>query len=308
MKGLKILPNGRMVFKERITGGKSKSFTAPLNTLIFSDEFVTNTGWAVDNTWEFVGGLHTLGSITTAEEIIDSYSEDNRNTYTSPDDNAFRGQTFSADKGGTLSKCKFHLCKQGTTAGNLIAYLYEHTGTYGSGGKPTGSPLATSNTVDILTLNNFASFSLITFTFTDGTLVAGTKYCIVLKKTSGILYVGIDNTSPTHSGNYCLSSNGTTWLTSSSDLPFYVYANITTIVAASPVIRDLGLVTNKAYRISIAISGTAGTLTVALGNGTSQSCSPGTTTFTGTQGSGYFTMTPSNDFDGTITKLTINEV
>jgi hypothetical protein len=248
-----------------------------------------------------------LGSTTVAEELIDSYSEVNYSTYTGA--YVYIGQAFSADKSGTLTRCKFSLHKAIGANGTLIAYLYNLTGTYGTNAKPTGSPIATSNTIDVTSLG--LTRSLITFTFTEGSLVAGNKYGILTKRASGTggVNTNLDNTSPTHSGNYFNSSNGTTWTGSNAfDLLFYVYANVTTIIAANPVIRDLGLTTGKSYSISVSISGTIGTLTLALGDGTSQACSPGTTTFTGTQGSGYFTMTPSNDFDGTITRLTINEV
>ena len=88
----------------------------------------------------------------------DFYSETNQDNYDTlysgfPD----AGQTF-VSSGGTLVKSTFYLSLQGSPTGNAVSKLYAL-----SGGLPTGSPLATSDPLDVTTLTS--SFVLRDFTF-----------------------------------------------------------------------------------------------------------------------------------------------
>ncbi len=97
--------------------------------------------------------------------IVDSYSESNHsNVYASLYNGFFTkfGQSFTGD-GKILDSCKFYLKKVGSPTGMAVATIYAHTGTFGNGGKPTGSPLATSDNFDVSTLT--VSNQLITFNF-----------------------------------------------------------------------------------------------------------------------------------------------
>lgn len=93
------------------------------------------------------------------------------------------GQTFRPALNYTLTSCKFSIRRSATAlTGNLKAYLYTHTGTFGAGGLPTGSPLATSNPLDLSTLTT--SFVLYTFIFDDSyTLIANTAFISTTKRT-----------------------------------------------------------------------------------------------------------------------------
>lgn len=132
----------------------------------------------------------------------DSYSESNQDGTQSlySGSNTRLAQSI-VGAGGVLSSCRFFLKKTGTPTGNITAYLYASTGTPGSGATPTGSALATSQTVDISTLTT--SYALVKFEFTGTanqvTLTAATNYFIVVEYTGGSvsnsLDVGVDTTS-----------------------------------------------------------------------------------------------------------------
>ena len=86
----------------------------------------------------------------------------------------------------TLNNASFYIKKSGSPTGNVYAYLYAITGTYGTNAKPTGTPLATSTALDVSTLTT--SYQTITFNFTGTNQVAlanGTYYYIVISYTGG---------------------------------------------------------------------------------------------------------------------------
>lgn len=62
-------------------------------------------------------------------------------------DTVFAGQTFQTPP-ASISGVKFYLKQLGTATGNCYAVLYAHQGTYGVTGTPTGTSLATSDTVN----------------------------------------------------------------------------------------------------------------------------------------------------------------
>jgi hypothetical protein len=161
--------------------------------------------------------------------VVDSYSESNNDGYQSLFNGSYTiaGQSFTA-LAGLLNSAKFHLYKEGSPTGNMTAYLYAHSGTYGTSSVPTGSALATSGTVSIATLS--ASYTLVTFTFTGTNkyrLVKNTYYVITVQygggDVSNRLRVGFDGSSPTHSGNG--SRYQSSWGAIGQDLCFYVYAD-----------------------------------------------------------------------------------
>jgi hypothetical protein len=162
-----------------------------------------------------------------AVAICDYYSEDNYSgvglaigtEYVSA-----RAQSFEGD-GGVLVSAKAYLRKAGSPTGNAVAQIYAHSGTYGSG-IPTGSVLATSESVDVSTIST--SRELVQFTFSGAEqidLVDGTHYFFV------IFYDADDNSryivweadsSGTHEGNSA-AYNQTNWVTLTYDLCFYIY-------------------------------------------------------------------------------------
>ena len=163
--------------------------------------------------------------------IIDSYSESNYvDWYVQFSETArkYFYQSFTGD-GGTLNSAKWYLEKSstGSPTGNVYAKIYAHTGTYGTSSEPTGSVLATSDAVDVSTINT--SYELVTFTFSGGdkiTLTNGTHYCLIVEWVwdSGILNVGFDGNSPTHDGNEGTKYNETIY-SGDDDFIFYVYGD-----------------------------------------------------------------------------------
>jgi hypothetical protein len=162
--------------------------------------------------------------------VEDSYSESNRDSdgdlVTGVDD--VYGQSFTASFTGNLSRAAFYLKKSGSPTGNMIARLYEHTGTYGINSLP-GASLAISDSIDVSTLT---TSSVVTyFTFSVGnqyTLVSGTHYIITVELSpSGLgnhLFVGRDTTG-THDGNTVEHRIGFGWnAIGIDDTIFYVEA------------------------------------------------------------------------------------
>jgi hypothetical protein len=160
--------------------------------------------------------------------VIDSYSESNR-------DSAYDlvlsagffgavGQSFTAN-GSAAASCKFFLAKVGSPTGNIVAKIYAHSGTFGTSSIPTGAALATSNAVAASVLTT--SFALVEFTFSSPpTLTNGTKYVVVVEEAVGstsshYIRVGSDASSPTHDGN-AAGYNGSTWVSGTEDIVFYV--------------------------------------------------------------------------------------
>jgi len=161
--------------------------------------------------------------------IIDSYSETNRSQNATFSAVTTRlGQSFIAD-GTTLDSATLMLSKIGLPTGNLDYSIYAHAGTYGSSGIPTGTPLATSNTIDVATLTTTPTLVSLGFTGINKIVLASsTNYFLVATHVgadaSNAPYIGIDDTSPTHGGNVA-SWNTPTWSAISTwDFPFYVYS------------------------------------------------------------------------------------
>ncbi|GAG53338.1 unnamed protein product, partial [marine sediment metagenome] len=150
-----------------------------------------------------------------------------------------------------ITSAKLYMKKAGAPSGTGYAKLYAHTGTYGSNGKPTGDPLATSEGFDVSDLT--AEYQLITFNFTGEEqyeMQTDTYYCIVFETpASGSIdddnhpIVGYDSSSPTHDGNYCAYSFNQWGYSSTNDCIFYVYADVVAPPAggmgAKPPIMEL---------------------------------------------------------------------
>jgi hypothetical protein len=163
--------------------------------------------------------------------LISSYSESNwsqtQTSYTNAD-NWYVGQSFLCNKNAILDSAKFYLNGSASLTGNMYVYIYAHAGTFGSTGKATGTPLATSDPISASTLGVMA---LKTFTFSGANRIAlypGFKYVVVFSYQGGdsshSVGVGSDYSHHTAAGNETHSKDGTTWLNySNNDVPFYVY-------------------------------------------------------------------------------------
>lgn len=120
------------------------------------------------------------------------------------------GQSFTS-RGGSLRTARFMITKSGSPTGNVYVKIYAHTGTFGSTSLPTGSAIATSLPINVTTLSTTATW--VTFNFSSGSLVNGTKYVLSLEYTGtgGTLLVEYENQDPWdyHPGNGSEKYNGT---------------------------------------------------------------------------------------------------
>jgi len=174
---------------------------------------------------------------------IDSYSESNISYETELSVGTSIkgvGQTFIGN-GGMLSSVKFYADKTGTPSGTVVAKIYNTTGTYGVDAVPTGSAIATSNTINASALGTSASLREFTFSGVNQiSLMGGRTLALVMEYTSasGSDYVSSwgDNTTPTHSGNYFSSTDLSSWSANNSiDNIFYVIGTIPRFEMLSPV-------------------------------------------------------------------------
>lgn len=164
--------------------------------------------------------------------LIDSYNTSNYATdvvlgYLSHG----KGQAFTCSGYFTLNYCQFYIKKNNSPTGNATAKIYAQTGTYGTSSIPTGSPLATSDVFDVSTLTT--SSQLISFTFSGSNKIQlnnSTYYVVTLEYTNGSsmnnVRLGVDNSTPSHSGNYSSLDTVGTWTADNAlDCIFYVYGD-----------------------------------------------------------------------------------
>jgi hypothetical protein len=191
--------------------------------------------------------------LVQASDLIDSYSESNKNTQaqlqvTHPSaisTHSAQGQSFNQtlSTNHKITSCKFYLERVGSP-GYMVAALYAHSGTYGSSSVPTGSALATSDPVDGTSVSNSA-YELITFSFNSSqqyTMVANTYYCIAVQAYNGTWdnsgnYMNVGaKSSGTHPGNY-FSYYSSAWsYVASYETCFYVYGD----APAAPTYTTIG--------------------------------------------------------------------
>ena len=145
-------------------------------------------------------------------------------------------QSFTAT-GGKLHSVKFYLKRNtGTDPVQIVAQLWNMTGTLGQNSSPVGAPLATSAPMDSELVPEAPAGALFEFLFDDTfELVAGTDYCIGAENLAGALTMGrisfganisLAREGSVHAGNYAERSpipaiwnpNG------GADLTFYLYA------------------------------------------------------------------------------------
>lgn len=173
----------------------------------------------------FIGPGKGLGSYVNTRgggltiSLSDEYTDQNTaNSFSNSISQQYTGQSINGD-GGVITTVEFGLAAGANNpSGTLKAYVYAHFGPYGSGGKPIGPALATSEGVSASVLSPGVSPQWIEFTFSGAnqiTLVNGTKYCLVVDMTpisaSDYPKIFIDTSSPTHGGNWFLGTHVPVW-------------------------------------------------------------------------------------------------
>jgi peptidoglycan/xylan/chitin deacetylase (PgdA/CDA1 family)/PKD repeat protein len=158
------------------------------------------------------GAASTPASVTitagNSPVVIASYPESNMSDWGDLDQNMRGwGQAFTA--GSSVTSVKFYLLKIGSPTGSAYAKIYAMSGTFGTNAKPTGAALATSNPVNVSTLQG--SWNLVEFTFaTPFNTTNGTHYIISIEYTGGsstnVILVGLGQPS---SDNVSYNWNGT---------------------------------------------------------------------------------------------------
>jgi len=176
------------------------------------------------------------------------------------------GQVFEASRSDTLYQAVFRLSKAGTPSGSLFAKIYAITGTYGTDAVPTGSALATSNSVEASSLGSLSG--PIAFTFTNTvSLVQGGRYAVVVDVSSATVdgsnpvQIDLDNLG-THSGNYVKDIVGTGWTATGSDAWFAVTAQ--TLASGSPSEVKQPQVTPEAIVEVLGVPGILGLIGLAV--------------------------------------------
>lgn len=178
--------------------------------------------------------------------VVDSYNESNRsggNLYDGNSGNSNKVSQSFTGNGMTLDSAVVALRRSNTPGGICRAYIYAHSGSFGTSSIPSGLPLATSNDLNVSELST--TYELKTFTFSGGnriTLSDGTKYCLVIEfsltgSSPNMVGIGTDETSSTHPGNYAAYLSGT-WYPASPDLIFYIYGEEEEEDPPDPVIVD----------------------------------------------------------------------
>jgi len=188
---------------------------------------LTTIGTPAEGTGIFDGGVDLATHTGVQVDAYNAGYDKNYQIYAGA--TTYVGQSFTGD-GSKLTSCKFYLYKLGSPTGNATAYLFTHSGTYGTSSVGSGTNLAASATFDVSTLTG--SIAPITFTFNGTyTLVDGTHYVIAVFYNGGDasnrILAGCDGTivGAGHDGNLCYF-NGSWNADSTDDALFYVYGTI----------------------------------------------------------------------------------
>jgi len=185
--------------------------------------------------------------------IIDSYSEANQSLDYSlygsiPSGYITMAQSLTGDS-SKITSSKIYLKKVGNPTGDAWVRIYAHAGVYGTSSFPTGLHLAVSGFLDVSTLTT--SYQLISFVFSGANQVVlsnGIHYVISIEYIGGDIdnkvVVGIDDTSPSHSGNASYVVDGWWNYNAALDACFYIYGETVTVYPNGYLYRRLLMVDN----------------------------------------------------------------
>lgn len=186
------------------------------------------------------------GSITLTDSYVQANQDADQIVGDTTTDAA--GQSFVGN-GETLLTADLWLKKVLTPTGNAVCKIYDSTGS-DPNRTPTGSVLATSDTVDVTGVGG--SYALETFTFsTPYVLTNGTTYFLVLEFTgnaTNYLHWGTDTSSPTHTDNNFAAYTASWAAASTTDGCFYVYTSgVGQDPSDSDIIYQSGSITTGIY-------------------------------------------------------------
>lgn len=212
-----------MIAYMKISGGSETDLTIAATTHATTTETYNGSMTAFRD-------VDTVTPVGTSD--LSSYSETNQDSLLNLD-NATVGvsqsfttpaATANTNARGCFARAAFYLKKIGTPAGNIVAKLYAHSGTFGASSIPTGAALATSDSVVASSLTT--SLALVSFVFPAAwyQFAANTNYVIALEYTgtaTDYVQVGYDASAAGHAGNKA-TYNGSTWTAQATeDCCFY---------------------------------------------------------------------------------------
>ena len=168
------------------------------------------------------GCTKDIDNSSTATDYSTSVVQDSTEAIGGDQTNNAVAQSFTGS-GGNLSNAVFYLKKTNTPTGDAVAKVYTHSGAYGTTSIPTGTALATSETLDVTTLTTgYLEYRLRFIGDNNITLGNGTDYCVTFEytETPGATHtvdVGYD-TGGAHGGNMAVRAvSGGAWTYQGSD-------------------------------------------------------------------------------------------
>lgn len=130
-------------------------------------------------------------------------------------------QSFTGD-GGRLKKARIFIRSSGSPTGNITAEIFAHSGTFGTSSVPTGTALATAET--LAATSSMWNYYELEFTGANAiTLEDGTNYVLVISYSGGDAsnYIYLNATTANASGGNYAVYNGSWSATATLDL-YYV--------------------------------------------------------------------------------------
>ena len=214
------------VFDSPVAVSSSTSYVFVVKSptgLTFTDP---TSGYAIGDTW-------AEWYYNTTQVLLDSFTTTG-SAYNIPFANDYprNGQTFACNASNKLTQITVNMKKTNSPTGNIYAYLYAMTGSYGSTGIPTGTYLAKSDPLNVATLSTSTSATNFTFSGVNQYyMTAGSKYVLIVSGEGASslpdIYIMSNSLADTHAGNFVYYETSTPawWPGDSEDLLFWAYGS-----------------------------------------------------------------------------------
>lgn len=219
----------------------NKALTATLSSAAAISRRIIDAGFTA--TLSFVGSVIKTArkrfTATVFNPVADSYTTAGVSDILGTEE----GQTFTSAVSGPLSRVTFQLYRVGNPVNNIVARLYNITGTSGIDGVPSGVAIATSNIVAGSTLPTVSQDQVFTFSGSNQvTLTKGQSYAITVDAGAVVdpdhVFISFDETDVTHAGNFVYFA-GTWQFDTFPDIPFSVYVSVGNLTMTKLLIRAL---------------------------------------------------------------------